>query len=343
MTRRTITIVLGTAVSLGIVVWMGYSLQLAQVYEAIRQANYWWLIPNIALIFFSMYQRAWRWRSMTAPIKEVQFSKLLSATAVGFMANNVLPLRLGEFVRAYSLSKQDKGISKSSSLAMIFSERLVFDLATLIAIFGIVLWTSDLEALAEKKSLSLLILTASVTGYVFALLMAKWPDKIAHFVYQSLSFFPERVREMSSEVIQRFALGLQFMRSPAVGLSVLGQTALIWFVLGISNYFVFQAFSLDVPLEASFVTLVVVSIAISAPSSPGFVGVYHYGVILSLGAYGVDSATAAGCAVIMHAAQYIIVTLYGLYHLKKGHLSLKEIEQEAEEPNPEVTDSVSPG
>ena len=48
----------------------------------------------------TMYQRAYRWRAMTEPITYIPFPRLLAATCVGFMANNVLPLRLGEFVRA---------------------------------------------------------------------------------------------------------------------------------------------------------------------------------------------------------------------------------------------------
>ncbi|HSH00423.1 MAG TPA: lysylphosphatidylglycerol synthase transmembrane domain-containing protein, partial [candidate division Zixibacteria bacterium] len=296
---------------------------------SLLKANYWWLIPNILLILVTMYQRAFRWRSMARPIKEVAFDKLLSATAVGFMANNVLPLRLGEFVRAYSLSKQDPGISKSASMAMIVTERLIFDMAVLIGIFGVALWTTNMPELADQRSLGALLLALSLSGYVFAVLMAKWPRQVSGVIGRGLAAFPDKVRQFAVDIIHRFADGLQFMRSPSAGVSTFAQTVLIWIVLGLSNYFVFLAFDLDVPLEASFVTLVIVSIAISAPSTPGFVGVYHAGVILALGYYGVDSETALACAFIMHATQYVGVTLYGLYHLKKGHLSLKEAEQAA--------------
>lgn len=329
MSRRAITITLGIVVSFAVLIWMGYKLDFNQVYTSLKQANYWWLIPNIVLILITMYQRAFRWRSMARPIKEVAFGKLLSATAVGFMANNVLPLRLGEFVRAYSLSKQDPDISKSASMAMIVTERLIFDMAALIGIFGIVLWTTDIPELAERRTFGMFFFGLAMSGYVFAVLMAKWPSQVSGFVYKTLGMFPEKVRSGVSEIIHRFSDGLQFMRSPSAGVSTFLQTVVIWLFLGLSNYFVFLAFDLKVPLEASFVTLVVVSILISAPSTPGFAGVYHAGVILALGSYGIDKATATACAVIMHATQYIGVTLYGLYHLRKGHFSLKEMEKAA--------------
>ncbi|MFQ5607125.1 MAG: lysylphosphatidylglycerol synthase domain-containing protein, partial [Candidatus Zixiibacteriota bacterium] len=130
-------------------------------------------------------------------------------------------------------------------------------------------------------------------------------------------------------VVQKFSVGLQFMRRPWDGLSVALQTALIWVFLGFSNYFIFLAFDLALPLEASFATLAIVSIAILLPSSPGFIGVYHWAVTFTLGQYGVDKETALACAIVMHAAQYVGVTLYGLYHLWASHLSLRDVEKEA--------------
>lgn len=262
---------------------------------------------------------------MTAPIKRVQFKHLLSSTAIGFMANNILPLRLGEFVRAYALSRQEPAISKSASLAMIFTERIVFDLAALLAIFGVVLSVTSIEIEESVKDNSLVILAVALVGYVFAVVIAQWPDRIAAFVGRRLNFLSSRAVDFVVSVIQKFALGLQFMRRLADGLSVMLQTALIWIFLGLSNYFVFLVFDLSVPLETSFATLAIVSIAILLPSSPGFIGVYHAAVIFTLNQYGVDKETAVACAIVMHAAQYVAVTLFGLYHLWSSQLTIRDV------------------
>ena len=92
--------------------------------------------------------------------------------------------------------------------------------------------------------------------------------------------------------------------------------------MGLSNYFVFMAFGFDITVDASFVLLVVVSILIMVPSTPGFLGVYHYGVVVSLGLYGISDEEARACAIVLHAAQYLVVTAMGFYFLKKEHLSL---------------------
>jgi len=71
------------------------------------------------------------------------------------------------------------------------------------------------------------------------------------------------------------------------------------------------------------------------PSSPGFVGVYHVGAVWSLMAYGVSKEDALSCALVLHAVQYIVVTVMGFYFLKKEHLSLKKLGDEATEEMPE--------
>ena len=122
-------------------------------------------------------------------------------------------------------------------------------------------------------------------------------------------------------------LCLEFLKDIKAVLNVAVQTLLIWILMGLSNYFVFRAFGFDIPLDASFVLLVVVSVLILAPSTPGFLGVYHYGVVLSLNVYGITDERALSCALVLHAAQYTVVTLMGFYFLKKEHLTLKDLEE----------------
>jgi len=106
-------------------------------------------------------------------------------------------------------------------------------------------------------------------------------------------------------------------------------TMLIWLAMGISNIFIFYAFGFDLPIYASYVLLVVVSISILIPSSPGFIGVYHAGVVFTLSRFGIDTDHAVSCSLVLHAAQFIPITLMGFYYLKKEHLSLKQLKKEA--------------
>lgn len=313
-----------------VLIWALFrNIAFSDLWSALRGANYLWLIPNIALIVLTMYQRAYRWHFMVEPIGHVPFPKLLAATWIGFMANNVLPLRLGEFVRAYSLSSQHKQITKSASLATIFVERMVFDLVALLLIFGGVLYFSKIELDEEMRFALGLTIVVALVGLVMIFVLARKPEQMGRAITRMLFFIPESAKDLIRSVLVKFARGLEFLRDAKVTAYVGIQTLMIWLLMGISNIFVFYAFGLDLPIDASFVVLVVVSISILVPSAPGFVGVYHAGAVWSLVAYGVPKAEALSCALVLHAAQYIVVTLMGFIYLKKEHLSLKRLGEEA--------------
>lgn len=329
--KKYLYIGLGLAISAFLLWNLFKNIDPSELWLAMKSANYWWLIPNIFLVLFAMFQRAFRWRYMLDPIARVPFGKLLAATCVGFMANNVLPLRLGEFVRAYSLASQEHRVTKSASLATIFIERMVFDLVALLLIFGVVLLVSDLSVSDEIRTGTILAIVIALVGVTFVVVMALQADRAGNALARYLFFLPKAWKEKVHGVVMKFARGLEFVKSPGLVISVGLQTLGVWVFMGISNYFVFQAFGFDLPITASFMLLVVVSIAILIPSSPGFIGVYHQGAVWTLNLYGIGEEKALSFAIVLHAAQYIPITLIGFYYLKKEHLSLKRLEEEAVE------------
>ena len=330
--QRWLSIAAGIVISAVFIGLLFWKIDFVELTASLRQANYWWLAPNIAMVMFAMYQRAYRWKFMIRPVKEVAFDKLLAATCIGFMANNVLPLRLGEFVRAYSLAYQDREVSKSASLATIFVERMVFDLAALLVIFGAVVAVASVDIPQEMKFGIFLSIIVALLGLGLVFLLAVKPGQAGDYMTRHLFFLPSRAKETIKAIILRFSSGLEFMTQARVASWVAFQTLLVWLFMGASNYFVFLAFGFDLPLEASYFLLVVVSISILIPSSPGFVGVYHAGTVFTLTQYGIAKEAALSFALVLHAAQYIPITLMGFYYLRKGHLSLRQLEREAAAP-----------
>ncbi len=323
------SLVIGIVISVVFLFIIFRNVNIGDLGTALKEANYFWLIPNIFFVCFAMYQRAERWKYMLRPIAEVKYKKLLAATCVGFMANNVLPLRLGEFVRAYSLSKQEKAITKSASLATIFVERMVFDLLALLLILAVVLAITPLPVDERFKLGIILSLVVAVAGLIFAVILVLRPEGAGKILTRYLFFLPQKIKEKISNTILKFSKGLLFMKDWRKMLWVAGHTMFLWLCMGISNIFVFYAFGYTLPIYASYVLLVVVSVLILIPSSPGFIGVYHAGVILTLRLYGIPYDKALSCAIVLHAAQFIPITLMGFYYLRKEHLSLKQLEKEA--------------
>ena len=334
--KKMLSIGLGIVISVAALWAVFGKINFGELVTVLKRVNYWWLLPNIFLVVFSMYQRALRWQYMLLPIKRVKYDSLLASTCVGFMANNVLPARLGEFVRAYSLSNQDKEISKSASMATIFVERMVFDLAALLLIFGAVIVFSSLPLTEvdigrDLEQGTYVAVAAVAAGLAFVLFLAIKPVVAGNVLVTSLFFLPTGFKSRIREIVLRFADGLAFMKEWKNVFWVGFHTMWIWIFLGLSNYFVFLAFDFNLPVSASYVMLVIVSIFIFIPSSPGFVGVYHYSVAVTLALYAIPKEEAGAFALVLHAAQYLPITAMGFYFLKKKHLSLKKLETEAVE------------
>lgn len=330
--KRSISVIIGLLISAFLIWFLFRDINFMALVEVLKEANYLWLIPAVLMVMVTMYQRAYRWHFMVLPIKKVPFSKLLAATCIGFMANNVLPLRLGEFVRAYSLSSQDKEITKSASMATIFVERMIFDLITLLSIFGVIFVLSDTLHNQVNEQVQFGVYVAigiAIVGVCFMLFLAVHPERVGNLLNKFLFFLPNRITTNLNDFILKFARGLEFLKSYKKASQVGLHSFLIWLQMGFSNLMIFAMFDFDVPIETGLVLLVIVSISIMVPSSPGFVGVYHAGVAWSLSIYGIPKEEALSCALVLHALQYLTITTMGFYYLKKEHLSLKKLEEEA--------------
>ncbi|MFH2036190.1 MAG: lysylphosphatidylglycerol synthase transmembrane domain-containing protein [Candidatus Zixiibacteriota bacterium] len=327
--KKLLSVILGIIISIAFLFIIFRNVNIAELAGVLKNANYWWLLPNLFFVIFAMYQRAERWKFMVKPIASIPYGKLLSATCIGFMANNILPFRLGEFVRAYSLSYKEKKITKSASLATIFIERMVFDLLALLLILGVIIWFIPTKFDDTFKLGAALSLGIAIFGLLFAIIIVMKPEGSGRLLARYLFFLPEKVREYINSTVIKFSKGLLFLKDWRLTLSVTGHTIFLWLCMGISNIFVFYAFGFDLPIYASYVLLVVVSISILIPSAPGFIGVYHAGVVWTLHYFNVDSTHAASCALVLHAAQFIPITLLGFYYVWKEGMSLKQLRDES--------------
>src|SRR5258708_5667482 len=126
------------AVSIAVSVFFLYiglqGMNLAEVWNQITHANFWWLIPGVLVYFLAVWGRTWRWHYLLRPLKEVPLRKLFPIVVIGYMGNNVYPFRAGEVIRAYVL-RRNEGVKITASLATIIVERIFDGLVMLIFVF----------------------------------------------------------------------------------------------------------------------------------------------------------------------------------------------------------------
>ena len=324
--------IIGSLISI-LFLWLALrKVQFDELVTVVSGAKWEWLIPNIILVVGVMWIRAWRWQMILKPVGKVPYGRVYSSTMIGFMVNNVLPARLGEIARAISLGIK-ANLSRSATLATIIVER-IYDSFTLLLFLWFVFAFSRISELTEVgrvRYIGWIFLAINIVLLVVMVILQLKNDAAVRWIRRVSSRFSPKIQSVAGEITEKFARGLRMHHDVPTTVGVGLSSLVIWFILGISNYFILMALGFDhLPVEASFVVLVVVSLMISVPSSPGYVGVFHWAVQISLQIYGLNEGEALAVAIVLHAAQYIPITLIGLYYLRKEHLTLSKVGGEEE-------------
>jgi uncharacterized protein (TIRG00374 family) len=332
---------LGVLISL-VFIWLALrGLQLDQFWDAVQSANYWWLLPGIAVYFVAVWARAWRWHYLLRPLKAVPTRVMFPIVTIGYAGNNIFPARAGEVVRAVIL-KRKEGIPISASLATIIVER-VFDgvvmlafifvnLSELTRLTGVSLELGGLKFGIQELAIwgSLAFFGALAVFLAAAMFPAPTDRLVTRLV---MRFAPERLQEKILNISRRFLGGLESLRSPWEALMVFFTSLLIWLLETVKYWFVMHAFGFSVSFFALMLMNGVVNLATTIPSAPGYLGTFDLPGIAVLQAYNVTKEVAASYTFVLHFALWFPVTVLGLYYMFRMGIKWSEtvkLSQEAE-------------
>jgi uncharacterized protein (TIRG00374 family) len=314
---------IGYVVSLVVVIVIVFTFDWRTVAVELKNFDYLYLLPALALYITGFVFRGFRWQCMLAPLKIVSFMSSFSVVMIGFMANNILPLRMGELVRAWAIKKKE-GISGSAGFATIVVER-VYDGLTLVGLFVFVLLFSATSSEVKRYA----ALGAPIFLGVFGLLLyaAFRPDSASTLIKRATKILPRRLHARADGMVDLFMPGLHFLCSGKRQAVVISYSVLIWFIEGCVFWCIMRGFDLNAPAYAAFFTLVIVNIAIMVPAMPGYVGTFDLPAVAALAPFGVGKDAAIGYIIVVHALQYVSVTALGLYYMNASGWSLREIEE----------------
>lgn len=322
MGKRTVQTLVGVAISLGLLWGALASVHLGKVWDALRGADYRWAPVAVALYLFSNLVRATLWRRLLGPGEAVSTCKLFGLLMMGLMANNVLPARLGELVRAHAAGRE-LGVSRTRVFGTIVVERLL-DVTCLVALsFAAFLihvpqrWPQRLAALAGA-----LLCAAALAGWllrwkgegVLALATALAPTKVRPRLSAELAYYRSALLEGVA------ALGAPGAAVAAVALSAASWLAWVGF-FGVSM----SMFGLRAgPLELALLTGIV-NLSVMIPSAPGYVGTFQFACVQALSLFGVPAERALGFSVAFHALWYLTSTGLGAVSMARSGVSFARV------------------
>jgi uncharacterized protein (TIRG00374 family) len=284
----------------------------AQMAQAFTTANYWYFVPAVSILFFSHLLRALRWRFLLDPIERLSIGSLFSALVIGYMANLLVPAHLGEILRAYVLSRRER-IAMSSTFATIVMERII-DMFTLLVLMGVAILIYPFPAWVKNSGYILFVGTLGL--FLFLTLLKKSSSQTQTLLLFALRPFPRRIKQKIEEVLEGFVSGIFPLKRRCDYATMGVLSLLIWVCYGVVFYLSLNAFDFvrtyQLPWSASLVLLVVTTIAIVIPSSPGYWGTYHYLCQISLALFNVPAGPGLSFAAIVHGINFLPILIVGL-------------------------------
>jgi uncharacterized protein (TIRG00374 family) len=321
---------LGIAVSLFFMALLFNKIDVRLLNSALRSADYRYVLLAICFTFISYFLRAVRWRYLLISRKFIPLSSLYPATIIGYMANNLLPARLGEFVRAYTLAQREQ-LETPAVFASLVIDRL-FDGFTVLLLLLITLFTLRLPvgmedaagALKAGGSIMFLLYCGVV---LFLYLLKRQTMRTLSSVGYMLKPFPKRFSDKLIPLLGSFIEGIRLSSRGGHVAALLATSAGIWLFCLLPVTMTLHAFNIHLPVTVSLFILILLVFAVMVPASPGYIGTYHYACYKGLSMFGIPETTSVSIALIIHGTGFFPVIFAGLYYLWKNKLSLNELQR----------------
>ena len=322
---------LGLAISAFFLYFALRGVSLAAIGREIAGAHAGWYLVSVVFATLTFPIRAVRWRIMLAASgSPAPAWPVWQATAIGFMANNILPARGGEVARAYAASRLVP-CRFTSALAIIAVER-VFDGLVLVILLAAAIAAPGFPAtatIAGRSLSSVAVWTGGVfvafLGVLFAAVHAP-AGALRLGGRAARSLLPARAAAFLVTIARHFIDGLSILRAPKDFVRVVVWSFVLWLVNALAFYTGFLAFRLGhLPFDSALLLQSIVAFGVAIPSSPGFFGLFEYASRAGLGLYGIPAAASVSFAVGIHLGWFVPITVIGLWTLARANLSLGEL------------------
>lgn len=329
-------------VSLGVTaaaLWFALrDLDFREVGHALARAH---LLPLLAISvpahLANLWLRAVRWRYLVDPVKPMERGTLFRGQAVGFMGNNVFPLRVGEVLRAWYVARET-GAPGAAIFGTVIVERVI-DAVVMLALVALVLGFGGAKAAGlEVRTVLVPLLLLALAPLLFVVVLRVWPAHLIAFAGRVLGrLLPDATVERLTTALQHLADGLRGLRGgmPLVWVSIHSLSQ--WLVVSMIPFAAtLWALGIDLgspgrTILAAYALLMWVGAAVAIPSAPGFFGPYHAACWIALHPFGVSKELAIALGTLAHGVFWLTTTTAGLLVLRTRSTPLPDLDAVAPE------------
>jgi dolichyl-phosphate beta-glucosyltransferase len=308
--RKNLRVYLGLLISLACIIWIAQSVEQDDIFHRVASVRSEYLLAAVLMTFISYFLRSWRWPYFfdhNAPDFWVSFRCLI----LGFFMNNVLPARIGEFVRAH-LGGTATNQSRSVVLATIAGERLADGLMISILFASFFSMTADHAGAHRGQALYYVAFLFAAVA-VGTLLVLSQRDRLFRVLERVAKIMPGHVSNYTLVRLRRFVDGLEPMFRPRRAAIIASSSLVIWLTELAVYALVAQAFSCPMSLGGLALFLAAVNFSSLIPAAPAGAGVIELVATQALEEIGIDRATALAMVTAQHLIQIGVVGIPGAF------------------------------
>jgi glycosyltransferase 2 family protein len=321
--RSILRKLLGYAVAAACLAWVFYDVHAGRLLQSLAAMNWKLVLLAVACDILSYCSQGWQWCLLLHPLGRLPFIKTTQAIYAGLFINEMFPLRAGEFVRIFLVSRW-LSVDFLSVVPSVIVGRL-FDGVWLATGIGLTaLFVPLPKDLVEGAKILGFIVLAGILALCFLVLRRKSPG-IGHRGGKEMKWGPLRfvfsLMATTAEGIRAIGLTRRFGISSMV-------SALYLFFEVMAFWLVIRAYGIDLSLWGGAAALLIVRLGTFIPNTPSNLGTYQFFAVLALSLLGVDKTDAAGFSAVVFVILTIPLWIIGLCAIGRTGMKLRDIRQE---------------
>lgn len=318
--KRTVLQIFGYTIAIACLVWVFHDFKFGQFLRHMSKISWGWIVVAMVSDVLGYVCQGLRWQLLLRPLGPLPVSKAVQAVYIALFTNEILPLRVGELVRMYLVSRwlSTRFVAIVPSAVV---ERL-FDGIWLALAVGVVAWLVPLPTniLSAEEIFAVLMLGSTVV-FIF-LIFRKKKSQGKGIANCKWSWRP--VRYVTS-LIARLAEGVHDIGMTRFTYSSLIASLFILVFQMFSMWFVMKGYGLALSFWVGAAVLIIVHFGTFIPNAPSNIGTYQFFAVVALSVFGIEKNVAAGFSLVAFFVMTFPLFVIGLLALMRSGLSLSEI------------------
>lgn len=316
----------GSIIAIAILIFCFKDIKLDEVELLIERANLYYFIPALITEFLLIISKGVRWRVIVESHKKLPMVRTVFLYSAGQVLNIAMPALTGQIGRVLLFAKK-----ADLTRTYVFSTVLVEVLFDAISLLLLILMLSMAFVFpAEYRSVSYIIAIVTVGLFVILYAMLNYKEKLGDLSRRRLRHRWPGLYLKLRKFSYSFTKGLSLLKSTKYFSRTLLLSLFGWLMHILAVYFLFYSFGFDLPFVTAMIIMVVNTLALMVPITPGNAGTFEIAVVAPLLAFGVAKSDAVLYALALHLADFIPIFIMGFFFLKIEKTSLKEIKEEGE-------------